>query len=1130
MVFSMSRPSSGCSLVYNATEDEPATLKSDGMYDKFIFSVGDSLEFKGYYNSLISTIKDAPTTNKSYTFYYSIMNIPCPGMPTITDSRDGQVYPTVQIGSQCWLQKNMNYNTGNSWCYDNSSSNCYIDGRLYDWQTAPGACPSGWHLPSDAEWTALTDFLGGESIAGGKMKKAGTIHWVSPNTGATNSSGFTALPGGGWYWYGNGGFSNLTRYGLFWSSTEYSSTDSWGRYLSFDGEYVYSYYNSKTYGFSARCVQDTTGSGTAPTVTTATITNITLTSATGGGEVTSQGSSLVMARGVCWSTSLNPTTSDSHTTNGSGYGSFTSNLTGLTANTPYYVRAYAANNAGTSYGNQVSFTTNGGVTGEPCPGMPTITDSRDGQVYPTVQIGSQCWLQKNMNYSTGNSWCYDNDSSNCNTYGRLYDWQTALGACPSGWHLPSDAEWTALTDFLGGESIAGGKMKEAGTAHWESPNTGATNSSGFTALPGSQRYDNGGFYGLGYCALFWSSTAYSPTYVWGWRLSFNYHYVYISYSSKTYGFSARCVQTTGSGTAPNVTTATISNITQTSATGGGEVTWQGSSPVTTRGVCWSTSSNPTTSDSHTTDGSGMGSFTSNITGLTANTYYVRAYATNNAGTSYGDQVSFTTTVGEPCPGMPTITDSRDGQVYPTVQIGSQCWLQKNMNYSTGNSWCYNNNTYCDTYGRLYDWQTALGACPSGWHLPSDSEWTALTDFLGGEFIAGGNMKEAGTDHWVSPNTGATNSSGFTALPGGYRYFNGYFDYLTNYGFYWSSTEYSSTYAWHRHLYYIVENVNRDYNLKTHGFSVRCVQTTGSGTAPTVTTATITNITQTSATGGGEVTSQGSSSVTIRGVCWSTSSNPTTSDSHTTDGSGTGSFTSNITGLTANTPYYVRAYATNNAGTSYGNQVSFTTTEASGGEPCPGTPTVLYEGKSYNTVQIGTQCWLRENLNVGTRINGGQDQTNNSIIEKYCYENHESNCNTYGGLYQWNELMQYVTTEGAIGICPSGWHIPTDAEWTTLTDFLGGESIAGGKMKEAGTAHWLSPNTGATNSSGFTALPGGRRNDNGGFYDIADDLSIWLSTEDSSTNAYVRSLSSTSEGVSGFSGFKTSGFSARCIKN
>ena len=136
--------------------------------------------------------------------------------------------------------------------------------------------------------------------------------------------------------------------------------------------------------------------------------------------------------------------------------------------------------------------------------------------------------------------------------------------------------------------------------------------------------------------------------------------------------------------------------------------------------------------------------------------------------------------------------------------------------------------------------------------------------------------------------------------------------------------------------------------------------------------------------------------------------------------------------------------------------------------------VTYGGQTYSSVEIDDQCWMAENLNIGTRIDGDTDQTNNSTIEKYCYDDDTDNCDTYGGLYQWDEMMQYVTTEGTQGICPAGWHLPTDAEWTTLTNFLGGESVAGGKMKEEGLDHWQTPNTGATNSSGFTGLPGGFR--------------------------------------------------------
>jgi uncharacterized protein (TIGR02145 family) len=133
------------------------------------------------------------------------------------------------------------------------------------------------------------------------------------------------------------------------------------------------------------------------------------------------------------------------------------------------------------------------------------------------------------------------------------------------------------------------------------------------------------------------------------------------------------------------------------------------------------------------------------------------------------------------------------------------------------------------------------------------------------------------------------------------------------------------------------------------------------------------------------------------------------------------------------------------------------------------------------VRIGTQVWMGENENVGTRIDLGKQQTDNGIIEKYCYSDGDYNCDTYGGLYQWDEMMQYNPAEdtGKIpgttqGICPKGWHIPTDKEWRTLQVNLGGESEAGGKLKEIGFAHWASPNAGATNESGFTGLPGGFR--------------------------------------------------------
>lgn len=190
-----------------------------------------------------------------------------------------------------------------------------------------------------------------------------------------------------------------------------------------------------------------------------------------------------------------------------------------------------------------------------------------------------------------------------------------------------------------------------------------------------------------------------------------------------------------------------------------------------------------------------------------------------------------------------------------------------------------------------------------------------------------------------------------------------------------------------------------------------------------------------------------------------------------------------------------------------------------------------DGKTYSTVLIGTQCWMAQNLNVGTKILGTVNQTNNSIIEKYCYGDDVSNCSIYGGLYQWDEAMQYSTTEGVKGICPTSWHLPTDAEWTTLINFLGFEPVAGSKMKEAGTTHWLSPNTGATNSSGFTALPGSYKDIDGSFHHLTYNAYFWSSSPYASSGVWFRYLDYNTECVhrSG-DGYKVLGFSIRCVKD
>jgi uncharacterized protein (TIGR02145 family) len=195
----------------------------------------------------------------------------------------------------------------------------------------------------------------------------------------------------------------------------------------------------------------------------------------------------------------------------------------------------------------------------------TVTDI-DGNVYYTDTIGTQIWMVENLkttkyrdgtdisnvtdntawtNLSTGAYCDYDNIPSNSNTYGRLYNWYAVKGAlniCPSGWHVPTDDEWTTLTTYLGGESVAGGKLKETGTSHWHSPNTGATNESGFTALPGGNRSMDGGFYYLGYSAYFWHSAEYGTDGAWIRYLDNDNASVYHIHDDKDHGFSVRCIK------------------------------------------------------------------------------------------------------------------------------------------------------------------------------------------------------------------------------------------------------------------------------------------------------------------------------------------------------------------------------------------------------------------------------------------------------------------------------------------------------------------------------------------------------------------------------------------------------------
>jgi uncharacterized protein (TIGR02145 family) len=462
-----------------------------------------------------------------------------------------------------------------------------------------------------------------------------------------------------------------------------------------------------------------------------------------------------------------------------------------------------------------------------CPA--TVTDY-DGNVYETVEIGNQCWMKENLKvihynngvaiphraddfnwqYSIGGAYCnYDNNEANVAIYGRLYNGYAAQWGddlAPEGWHVATDADWDTLVNYLGGPTAAGGKLKEAGTAHWQSPNTGATNESAFTALPGGNRGWDGTFFGMGEYAEFWSSTSDGLDNAWRRYLTYIGTTIHRNSRDKNYGQSVRCVRYI----TKNLNRADY--------------------------VCG--------------DANGDGTLNVSDAVFIINHVFVGGPAPDP----------------NCCPDCPPTVTDYDGNVYQTALIGGQCWMAENLkviHYQDGSSipnvtnddtwenltsgaYCNyeNNGDNVAVYGRLYNWfaiNDSRNIAPEGWHVPTDAEWKQLEMYLGmsqAEADAegyrgtdeGGKLKEPGTTHWWAPNEGATNETGFTALPGGLRRMPMQPDSWSGMGtggFFWSSTEvepggYLGT-AYERTLGYGISTIKREPEPKRLGLSIRCVK-------------------------------------------------------------------------------------------------------------------------------------------------------------------------------------------------------------------------------------------------------------------------------------------------------------------
>ncbi len=325
-----------------------------------------------------------------------------------------------------------------------------------------------------------------------------------------------------------------------------------------------------------------------------------------------------------------------------------------------------------------------------------------------------------------------------------------------------------------------------------------------------------------------------------------------------------------------------------------------------------------------------------------------------------------------------------------------------------------------------------------------------------------------------------------------------------------------------------------------GYSSEASFTTNPVSGATITTAEVTEITTNSAVSGGIISDDGGSPVIARGVCWSTSPDPTTDDAITSDESGSGSFTSSLTGLLPNTTYYIRAYATNSAQTAYGNTLSFTTK--------PVAIVTLFDGHEYSSISIGNQVWMTENLQTTHYQNGdpiitglsNNDWSNTTSGAYAIYNNDAANIDSYGLLYNW-----YAVTDNR-NICPAGWHVPSNNEWAILADYLiangygfGGNGIDIGKAM-AETSGWnASTITGTVgndqpgnNISGFSAVPAGFRNVTG-LYDYAESYAFWWSISESSAGSIyaLHSFLQYSSDILGNTAFnKHKGLSVRCLRD
>lgn len=672
------------------------------------------------------------------------------------------------------------------------------------------------------------------------------------------------------------------------------------------------------------------------------------TTATSGGNITYNGGAIVSVSGIVWSTTSTPTTAlATKTTDGAATGTFTNSITGLTPGTLYFVRSYATNTVGTSYGAQTSFTTLNTATISATASATSITSSTATTGGTITADGGTAVTSRGVVYGT---------SAGSATY-------SVTSGTGTGTYISSLTGLTPATTYF----VRSFATNSVGTVYGTETSfttiaiaptlttTAASSITKYAASEGGIITSNGGstITASGIC---WSTTA-TPTIsdfkttdgttsgtftssITGLTAGTIYYVRAYATNAIGTGYGAAQSFTTLSTTSNNpvlASTTTATSITANSAILGGNITDEGATQVSVRGLVYGTSTGSSTFS--VTVGSGAGTFTSSLTGLAqGTTYYVRSFATNVQGTSYGAETSFTTqttpTVSVTATptsittttaigggtisstGGATITTSGlvwDANVNPTISLSTKTtdgttsgtFTSSITGLTQGATYhvrAYATNSIGTSYGPDITFTTLTTPTISG--TASATSITSSTAITGGTVTADGGA--AVTLRGVVYGT-SSGSATYSVTTG------------TGTGTYTSSITGLAPATTYFVRSFATNSVGTVYGTET-SFATIAI-------APTLTTNVATSVTKYAASAGGSITSNGGSVITASGICWSTTATPTTSDSKTTDGTSSGTFTSSITGLTAGTTYYVRAYATNAIGTSYGTSQSFTTSAA-----------------------------------------------------------------------------------------------------------------------------------------------------------------------------------------------------------